>query len=124
MAISVRAFLQSIAGLALALAGGAARAQQRETLTLSAFIARVRGDDALRARFADNPSFVLREYGIDPTPFSLPDKITEAQMNSLLDDLSRRAPPQTAQPETAPPPPRQPSPAVPVYGPPPGMRRP
>lgn len=120
MALSVRAFLRSIAGLALVLAGGAARAQQRETLTLSAFISRVRGDGALRARFADNPSAVLREYGIDPTPFNLPDRITQAQMDSLLDDLSRRAPPQTAQPPELP----VPRPPAVIYGPPAGMRRP
>jgi hypothetical protein len=121
MAISVRTFLQSIAGLALVLAGGGARAQPRETLTLSAFIARVRGDGALRARFADNPRAVLRDYGIDPTPFNLPDRITRAQMDSLLDDLSRRT--ETAQPAPQPAPSQGPRTPVVIYGPPSGMRK-
>jgi hypothetical protein len=116
--ISVRTFLKSILGLAAALVGGAGQAQQnppREQLTLSQFIARVRGDAALRARFAANPRQVLAEFGIDPAPYNLPERISEAQMQRLLDDLSRQAGPPS-------PPPGQDDasrrPPVPVYGPP------
>jgi hypothetical protein len=115
-------FLKSVAGLAIALASGSAFAQQppRERLTLTDFIARVRADAALRARFAENPRAVLNEYGIDPAPYNLPDRMSDERMDRLLDDLTRSA----AQPPQ--PPPRNPGLQAPVavYGPPPGQRRP
>jgi hypothetical protein len=93
--------------------------KRAETLTLSAFIARVRQDATLRARFAQNPHTVLREFGIDPTPYNLPDRLTDVtQLDRFLADWSRDAGAST--------PPRVPEPAVmkvptPVYGPPPGF---
>jgi hypothetical protein len=94
---------------------------QVETLTLSAFAARVRQDTALRARFAQNPGAVLREFGIDPAPYNLPAQLSDVQLNRFLADWSRDG--GTARP--APPVPPGPGPAppgpAPVYGPPPGL---
>ena len=125
MAMSVRTFLKSVAGLAIAFAGGGAYAQgtpPTTPLTMSAFIAWVRTNAELRARFADNPRVVLRENGIDPTPYNLPDKISPQQMDSLLDDLSRSTRQASPAPDSGGT--SSPSPAVAVYGPPAGMRRP
>lgn len=106
-----------------------------EALTMSAFIARIRHDAELRARFAQAPRAVLREFGIDPAPIVLPEELTEAQISRLVDDWAagagssadaRRIDPLViakahhASPPTAvygPPP----APA-PVYGPPPTPR--
>ena len=126
MAMSVRTFLQSIAALAVAVAGGRAVAQQpRERLTLSSFIARARTDAELRARFAANPRAALADHGIDSVPYNLPDRVSAEQMDRLLDDLSRvaAAPPVNPGPAPTPAPVYGP-PAAAVYGPPPGMRRP
>lgn len=87
---------------------------QVETLTLSAFAARVRQDTALRARFAQNPGTVLREFGIDPAPYNLPARLSDVQLDRFLADWSRDA--GTARPV----PPGPPGPPAPVYGPPPG----
>jgi hypothetical protein len=113
--VSVRTFLKSVLGLAVALVGGTARAQQnppRAKLTLSQLIARLRADAALRARFAAGPRLVFGEFGIDPAPYNLPERISEAQMDRLLEDLSRRAGPPTPPNKDAA------SPPTPVYGPP------
>ena len=91
---------------------------QVETLTLSAFAARVRQDTALRARFAQNPGAVLREFGIDPAPYNLPARLTDAQLDRFLADWSRDA--GTSRPV----PPGPPGPPAPVYGPPPGPAQP
>ena len=126
MAMSVRTFLKFVAALAIAVAGGRVQAQQFERLTLSAFIARVRSDAGLRARFAASPRAVLKDYGIDATPYNLPDRVSAEQMDRLLDDLSRTAaaePPPVVRPAPAPAPVYGPPPAA-VYGPAPGMRRP
>jgi hypothetical protein len=123
MAISARTFLRSLIGMFAMLFGGLARAQQSpstpsEKLTMSAFIARLRNDSALRARFAENPRGILREHGIDPAPYNLPDRVSEEQMERLLADLAREArPPQPPRPDAP-----RPLPA-PVYGPPPGAPR-
>jgi hypothetical protein len=89
-----------------------------ETSTMAAFIARVRRDPQLRARFAQSPRTILREQGIDPAPFDLPDQLDDIQLERLLADWSRRAGP----PAVTPPQPL-PSPPVAVYGPPPGLQR-
>jgi hypothetical protein len=98
---------------------------QIETLTLSAFAARVRQDTALRARFAQNPGTVLREFGIDPAPYNLPAQLSDAQLDRFLADWSRDAGPSRPVPPGPPGPgPAPPGPA-PVYGPPPGfLKRP
>ena len=93
---------------------------QVETLTLSGFVARIRQDVALRARFAQNPRAVLREFGIDPAPYNLPDKLTDAQLDRFMTDWSRGA--GTPTPPPAPRPATSPAPA-PVYGPPAGFPR-
>jgi len=113
-------------------------------MTMAAFIARLRHDRALRDRFAENPRSVLREHGIDPLPFALPERLDDAQLENLLADWSTRtgqAPaeprgaaepkprpgPRTGVPEVpspSPNPPPSPAPPAPVYGPPPGMPRP
>jgi hypothetical protein len=105
---------------------------------MAALIAKLKSDPALRARFLENPGAVMRAQGIDPTPFRLPDRLTQAQLDRLLADWSREGgpapPPQSPQPRPpAPvygpppgPPPKQPPrplPPAPVYGPPPGLPR-
>jgi hypothetical protein len=123
MAISVRTFLRTVIGMVAAFVGGSARAQQRqpaapEKLTLSAFIARVRSDPALRARFADDPRSVLREHGIDPTPYNVPDRMSDERMERLLADLARAGSPSQGRVPDGPA-----VPPAPVYGPPPGPPR-
>jgi hypothetical protein len=104
-------------------AGNPVSPVQAETLTLSAFVARVRRDATLRARFAQDPRTVLRELGIDPTPYNLLDRLTDAQLDRLLADWSRDA--DWLRDAGAPSPPPEPLTAPvpnPVYGPPPGFR--
>jgi hypothetical protein len=84
-----------------------------EMPTLSNLIGRLRHDAALRGQFADNPRAVLIEYGVDPTPYNLPDRMSSVQMDRLLAQF-----PQAPTPTEPPTPPR--SPPAPVYGPPPG----
>jgi hypothetical protein len=120
--LTARALLKSIAGAFAMIFGGAGSSVARETRdapTLSSLIARLRHDAALRDRFADNPRAVLLDYGIDPTPYDLPDRISPAQMDRLLARFAQ-APP-ASEPQT-PPKQLQPRPPVPVYGPPPGPR--
>ena len=134
MAASIHAFFKSIIGFFAVLQGASAsssapRAEivsRSETLTMSAFITQLRQNAALRARFARNPRGVLREHGIDPTPFNLADRLDPAQLERLLADwpvgadsrlnVAQRS---SQPPEPAPQPPPAP---VPVYGPPPGLR--
>jgi hypothetical protein len=86
-----------------------------ETLTMSAFIARIRQDAALRARFAQSPRAVLREFGIDPSPINLPDRVTDAQIQRLLNDWTAGVDSPARSPNGG----QQLAPApAPVYGPP------
>ena len=89
-------------------------------MTMAAFIARLRHDRALRDRFAENPRSVLREHGIDPLPFALPERLDDAQLENLLADWSTRTGQAPAEPRGAAEP--KPRPPAPVYGPPPGPR--
>jgi hypothetical protein len=98
--------------------GSPASPIQATTLTLSAFVARVREDATLRAHFAQNPRSVFHEFGIDPTPYRLSERLTDAQLDRFLVDWSRDA--GASNPRPAPEPVTQPAPA-PVYGPPPGF---
>lgn len=88
-----------------------------QTQTMSSFVALLRRDPELRARFSQNPRDVLREYGIDPSPYNLPDSLTPEQMDRLLNDWVTFLP--FRPDETRP----SPSPPVAVYGPPPGRRQ-
>jgi hypothetical protein len=92
---------------------------QAKTSTLSAFVVRVRQDARLRARFARNPRTILDEFGIDPTPYNLSDRLTDAQLDRFLADWSRDAGASTPRPVPEPAPPAP----APVYGPPPGFRK-
>ena len=84
---------------------------------MSSFVALLRRDPELRTRFSQNPRDVLREYGIDPSPYNLPDRLTQEQMDRLLNDWVTFLPfrPDEARPS--------PTPPVAVYGPPPGRRQ-
>jgi len=134
MAASARTLLKHVIGLFAALQGTApsSRAEQArpeassgaETPTMSAFISRVRQDAALRERFSRHPRAVLRQYGIDPSPYNLPDRLTQAQLDRLLSDWSRGAGSSESPPSVSPPEGERPSPPAVVYGPPPGLRRP
>ena len=121
MPMTVRALLRSIAGLVAVLVGASRRSIAQDRVppgTMAALIAKLRSDASLRARFLENPSAIMREQGIDPTPFRLPQRLTQAQLDRLLADWSRQAgPPQ------APTPAPQPVGPAPVYGPPPGPPR-
>ena len=122
MAMTVRALLRSVAGLVAVLSGAPRIATAEDRVapaTMAALIAKLRSDASLRARFLENPSVVMREQGIDPTPFRLPDRLTQAQLDRLLADWSRDA--GAAQAPT--PPSAQPGPPAVVYGPPAGPPR-
>jgi len=126
MDTTVRALLKSIIGLFATLVGGAsssvARVAPREVLTLSNLITRLRRDAALRSRFAGNPRAVLLEFGIDATPYNLPDQMNSAQMDHLFAQFAQAPiePPKPPAPSPQPPRP-SPRPPAPVYGPPPGL---
>ena len=152
MSASVRMLFKFVVGFFAALQGAtvstsaqetrAAIVPQSQTLTMAAFIARLRQDPTLRAHFSQNPVAVLREHGIDPTPFHLADRLDQAQLERLLAvwavgaglrfDVAQLSPqPHEAAPPTPPAvvyvpppglPPQQPGPPAPVYGPPPGPR--
>jgi hypothetical protein len=120
VAITVRALLKSIVGVFGMFLGGTGSSvaldHPREILTLSNLIARIRLSTALRSRFVDNPRAVLLEYGIDPTPYNLPGRMSSAQMDRLLAKFAQA--PGPVEPPT--PPTQPPGPPAPVYGPPPG----
>jgi hypothetical protein len=122
--ITVRELLKSILGVFAIVLGRAgssvALERPREVLTLSGLIARIRRSEALRSRFIDNPRAVLLEYGIDPTPYNLPDRLTSAQIDRLLAQFAQASTPV----EPPAPPTPTPGPPAPVYGPPPGPPRP
>lgn len=149
MATPFRTVFKLIAGFFAALQGVSASAEPAraaivagsEKLTMSEFIARLRQDPALRAQFRQNSRAVLREAGIDPSPFNLPDQLDEKVLARLLANWAADASARTqlaqasTQSPTPPavvygpppgPPPSPPSdraaPPVPVYGPPPGPR--
>jgi hypothetical protein len=136
----VRNLFKFAVGILTALTGAAASradvtqsrpAPRVEIPSISAFISRIRQDAELRARFAQDPRAALSEFGMDPGPISLPNRLTEAQLQSLLDswmaasrsarmaandfprDLEASPMPAPA-PVYGPPP----SPPAPVYGPP------
>jgi hypothetical protein len=94
------------------------------TPTMSAFIARIRQDTALRARFAQSPGAVLREFGIDPTPFNLLNRLNDAQIQALLNDWTAGNFPAQRPYSEQQPPPVMAHVSYPVYGPPPSPRRP
>jgi hypothetical protein len=130
MAITVRALLRSIAGLVAVLVGASRPSIAQDRVapgTMAALIAKLRSDLLLRGRFLENPGGVMREQGIDPTPFRLPERLTQEQLDRLLADWSRQAGPQQAPKPTSPqgPTPASPQPQPPavVYGPPAGPPR-
>jgi hypothetical protein len=90
---------------------------------MSAFIARIRQDTALRAHFAQSPDAVLRKFGIDPTPFNPLDRLNDAQIQEFLNDRTAGASPAQRPYDE-----QRPAPVLavsnPVYGPPPSPRRP
>jgi hypothetical protein len=99
---------------------------QAQPSTMAAFIAQLRRDEGLRARFAQVPHAVMREHGIDPVPFNL-HRLDAAGRQRLLIDLAQQADPtkpKDGKPSTDAdkPPPRNPPPPAPVYGPPPKPR--
>ena len=121
MPLTVRSFLKLAVGLVASLAGRPLYAQQGQRGLLTSFIGHVRSVPSFRAKFAENPQQILRESGIDPSPYNLPDRLTDAQVDAFLEDLSKVV---AAMPP--PPPPREEGLRAPVavYGPPPGPRRP
>jgi hypothetical protein len=94
---------------------------------MAAFIAQLRRDDGVRARFAQDPHATMREHGIDPAPFNL-HRLDAARRQRLLIDLAQQTDPTKPKDGTPPkpstdadrPPPR--NPPAPVYGPPPKPR--
>ena len=148
MPASFRVLFKFVVGFFAALQGAAvstgaqesraATVPRSQTLTMATFIARLRHDAALRTRFADNPASILRENGIDPTPFRLSGRLDPAQLERLLagwdagGGLQFRVAQLGAQPSPPavvygppPGPPRgQSAPPAPVYGPPPGLSDP
>jgi hypothetical protein len=125
MATSVRTLFKFFLGVFAALSGignwsraaepRPAAAGPAETLTMSTFISRIRQDEGLRARFADSPRAVLREFGIDPPPINLPDRINPVQMQGLLNNWAAGV-----EPAEPPPNPGRFSAPAPIYGPPAG----
>jgi hypothetical protein len=134
MAASVRQLLKFVVRFFAALSGvtatgamGSPQPQVRpplspqvEALTMPPFIARLRQDAALRARFARDPRVVLREHGIDPSPFRLTDRLDETQLDRVLADWTAGAPARVKLAQAAPQAPAAPAPPNVVYGPPPG----
>jgi hypothetical protein len=127
LATSVRTLLKFVIGLFAAATGATlssgaeevrpGASSPAETLTMSAFIARIRQDAALRARFAQSPRAVLREFGIDPPPINLPERLSDAQIRRLLNDWTAGVDPPASSPDSSR---LAPTPAPVVYGPPPG----
>ena len=131
VATSVRTLLKFLVGLfaALQAATTLSRAEHSrpgvapgsEASTISAFMAQLRQNAELRARFSRNPRAVLSQNGIDPAPYNLPERMNEADLQRLLSDRTRRlaeGTPNPPAPETGQPQ----APPAPVYGPPPGPR--
>lgn len=153
MATSVRTLFKFLIGLFAALQAAVipSRADhsrpeapsRSNASAMSAFMARLLQETDLRARFSRNPRAVLRQHGIDPAPYNLPDRMNEADLRRLLSGRTYRlaegapnppapetgqpkeppaapvyGPPPSPRPDAGPPPP---SPSAPVYGPPPGL---
>ena len=124
MATSIRA-LKFLIGLFATFSAAPTGAQterlpgsaRSEAVGVATFIALLRQDAALRARFAQEPLAVLRDQGIDLAAFELPERLNEAQLARLLDDWSRWPAGQHLA-QVAPEPREGPSAPAPVYGPP------
>jgi hypothetical protein len=115
-----------------------------ELPTLAKLIGQLREDAALRARFSLDPRSVFEETGVDPTPYDLPDRLDEDDVDRFLGNWtgargpaagSRPVVPEKLASESEPPAatPSEPhaagdeekippAPVAPVYGPPPGLR--
>jgi hypothetical protein len=127
---SSRRLFQLIVGFFAALQGGAANAAAEsppvqphvvprgEALGMPAFVARLRQDATLRARFARDPRAVMREHGIDPSPFQLMDRRDETGIEAVLTDWTAATRGRVNLAQTTPS--QEPAtPPVAVYGPPP-----
>lgn len=114
----IRDKLLATAFVALTAAATGAVAQQPppggRTVPITVLVERLRNDAELRSLFAQSPSDVMRIFGVDPAPYDLPSTLDTAQLESLLNDLSRIAPPRAdARPPTSPPGPKEANPVPP-----------
>ena len=114
----IRDKLLATAFVALTGAATGAVAQQPppggRTVPIDILVERLRNDAELRSMFAQSPSDVMRIFGIDPAPYDLPNTLDTGQLESLLNDLARIAPPRAdARPPTAPPRPDETNPVPP-----------
>jgi hypothetical protein len=114
---------------------------------LAKLIGQLRKDAALRVRFSLDPRAVFEETGIDPTPYDLPERLDETDVDRFLSDWTgargpaagSRSPEHPRElaseaPAAAPGDPHASGdeekipltvpPVAPVYGPPPGIRTP
>ncbi len=128
----IRTGLGVTIGLVAALEGGTGaasahqlppdEAQRLQPSTMATFIALLRRDEGLRARFSHDPHAVMREHGIDSAPFNL-HRLDTAGRQRLLIELAQQADPKKPGGDTAPKPSTgTDSPKtvpVPPYGPPP-----
>jgi hypothetical protein len=109
---------------------------------LGKLIGQLRQDAALRARFSLDPRSVFEETGIDPTPYDLPDRLDENDVDRFFSNwtgakgpsagshpaaaVTRVSEEQSGSPHASGDEPKiLPSPSAPVaviYGPPPGLR--
>lgn len=80
--------------------------------------------NALRARFAADPAGTLRTSGIDPTPYNLPAKMTEGEIDALMRGWQAARAPMVVPVPVPPPVQQEQNMQVAVYGPPPGLREP
>jgi hypothetical protein len=87
-------------------------------MTLSAFIDRLRRDQDLRDRFAQDPREVLHEFDVALSPhYYVPERLTPTQLERLLADWSAPTGDDDSQRRFQPP--HDATPVV-IYGPPPG----
>jgi hypothetical protein len=125
MAMSAHRLFRLIVGFFAALPGGAASAATEpprphvQPQGMPAFVARLRQDPALRARFARDPRAVLREHGIDPSPFRT-NRRDETEIEAVLTDWTAVTRGRINLAQATPEPPQKPEPPpMAVYGPPP-----
>lgn len=81
------------------------------------FLARLKTDQELRQRFSLDPAGTLRECGVDPTPFRLPDRVSPSEVDALVKFLARSLESSDSAIDSS-----DKVVGVPVYGPPPGGR--